>query len=152
MEKNDPREAFREALADEAVLVAARAIQAVDMEPSLGQMLELGRALSAACGAQETAMMLEAELLGYQEVAIDIPPERKAMGFASPFPVRALDLGASRSGGDFFGQPGKILSGHPHHRAANRRASDRLGSNPAGGSVGAQGPSQRDHRGVRNDG
>lgn len=89
----DPREAFRAALEDEAVLVAARAIQGDALDPSLAQMLELGRALSKACGADETAAMLEAELIGYQEARVEIPPERKALGFASPFPVRALDLG-----------------------------------------------------------
>jgi hypothetical protein len=89
----DPREAFRAALEDDEVLTAARAIQRDDLEPTLAQMLELGRAISAACGADETAAMLEAELIGYQEATVEIPPERKATGFASPFPVRALDLG-----------------------------------------------------------
>lgn len=91
--EKDPREAFRSALEDEAVLVAARAIQGETKDPSLAQMLELGRALSRACGADEAAAMLEAELVGYQEAKVEIPPERKALGFASPFPVRALDLG-----------------------------------------------------------
>src|SRR5688572_4553396 len=89
----DPRDAFRSALEDKAVLSAARAIQRDEHEASLAQMLELGRALSAACGASETAAMLEAELVGYQEAEVEIPTERKAIGFASPFPVRALDLG-----------------------------------------------------------
>ena len=37
--------------------------------------------------------MLRAELIGYAEAEVEIPAERKALGFASPFPVRALDLG-----------------------------------------------------------
>lgn len=89
----DAREAFRGALADEAVASAARAIKGASEAPSLSQMLELGRALSAACGATADAARLYAELVGYQEAATPIPEDRKAVGFASSFPVRALDLG-----------------------------------------------------------
>ncbi|MEQ8272232.1 MAG: hypothetical protein RMA76_23050 [Deltaproteobacteria bacterium] len=89
----DPRAAFRAALEDEAVHNAADRIRTTDGAPSLSQMLELGRALSAACGASEDAARLHAELVGYQEAATPIPDERKAIGFASPFPVRALDMG-----------------------------------------------------------
>jgi hypothetical protein len=80
----DPRDAFRAALEDKAVLSAARAIQRDEHEPSLAQMLELGRALSSACGATETAAMLEAELIGYQEAEVEIPPERSRSPSGSP--------------------------------------------------------------------
>ncbi len=89
----DPRAAFRAALEDEAVTSAAQRIRAADGAASLSHMLELGRALSAACGATEDASRLYAELVGYQEAEEPIPEERKALGFASPFPVRALDMG-----------------------------------------------------------
>lgn len=89
----DPRAAFRAALEDEAVNTAAQRIRAVEGAPSLSDMLELGRALSAACGAEEDAARLHAELVGYQEAGEPIPEERKAVGFASSFPVRALDMG-----------------------------------------------------------
>lgn len=89
----NPRERFGAALADDHVQRAARMICDGGDEPSLTQMLELSRALSSACGALEVARVLEAELMGYDEAGIDVPPERKAVGFASPFPVRALDLG-----------------------------------------------------------
>lgn len=87
------RDAFRRALDDDAVSTAARAIKAAEGEPSLSQMLELGRALSEACGAKQAASRLHAELIGYGEAGVQVPEDRKAVGFASPFPVRALDLG-----------------------------------------------------------
>lgn len=89
----DPRDAFRAALEDNAVLDAAKALRESDEAPSLAQMLELGRALADACGAERAGATLRAELLGYQQASVEIPPHRKATGFASPFPVRALDLG-----------------------------------------------------------
>lgn len=89
----DLRELFRAALADRAVMNAAAAIKKSGRSLTLAQMLELARALSEACGAQDAARGLRAELIGYAEAEVEIPPERKALGFASPFPVRALDLG-----------------------------------------------------------
>lgn len=92
----DPRELFRAALEDPAVVEAARAIALAKedrSDPTLAEILELGRAVAAASGATEVEKRLRAELRGYQDVDIDVPPERKATGFASAFPVRALDLG-----------------------------------------------------------
>lgn len=89
----DPREAFKAALAAPGVRNAAQAIRDGEPPMSLVQMLELGRALAEACGATRAAEMLRAELVGYAQAELEIPPERKALGFASPFPVRALDLG-----------------------------------------------------------
>jgi hypothetical protein len=92
----DPRELFRAALEDLAVVDAARAIQSArdeKSEPTLSEVLELGRAIAAAAGSTEIEKRLRAELHGYQDVDIDVPPERRATGFASAFPVRALDLG-----------------------------------------------------------
>lgn len=60
---------------------------------SLVDILELARAFSAACGADAVAARLEAELSGYQGSGLEVPEERKALGFASPFRVRALDMG-----------------------------------------------------------
>lgn len=63
-------------------------------EPSLRQMLELGRVLAEACGADELARRLAAETLGWEGIdEHDLPDERRVAGFASPFPVRALELG-----------------------------------------------------------
>lgn len=89
----DPRELFRAALSDRAVLAAAKSIREGGESSSLVQILELGRALSEACGASDVAQSLRAELVGYSATPTEIPAERKATGFASPFPVRALDLG-----------------------------------------------------------
>ncbi len=83
---------FAEALGSEGVLAVAERIRAAE-EPSLIDMLELGHALAVACDQAGHAARLHAELKGYQNSSVDVPPERKAMGFASPFPVRALDLG-----------------------------------------------------------
>src|SRR5262245_10064973 len=91
--QKDMRDPFRAALADRAVQSAATVLREKGEQASLSEMLELARALSEACGAKEVARILHAELVGYGEVEVEIPPERKALGFASPFPVRALDLG-----------------------------------------------------------
>lgn len=91
--QKDTRDVFRTALADRAVQSAATTVKEKGEQASLAEMLELARALSEACGAKDTAKVLHAELVGYGEVEVEIPPERKALGFASPFPVRALDLG-----------------------------------------------------------
>lgn len=91
--QKDMREVFRAALGDRAVLSAATVLREKGEQASLAETLELARALSEACGAAEIARSLHAELIGYGEVEVEIPPERKALGFASPFPVRALDLG-----------------------------------------------------------
>jgi hypothetical protein len=91
--KKDPRELFFAALKSEEVKEAAQSILDGEKPTSLVHMLELGRALAEACGAEENARVLRAELIGYGEAEVEIPPERKALGFASPFPVRALDLG-----------------------------------------------------------
>lgn len=89
----NPRDAFRTALEDAAVVKAARLVREAGGQPSLTMILELGRALSQACGAQDIAQRLQSELTGYLDPATPVPPERKAMGFASSFPVRALDMG-----------------------------------------------------------
>ena len=85
------REVFNAALATEQVQAAARAIR--DEGRGLPEMLALGRSLAQACGAEATAARLGAEIGGFQESSLPIPEVRKVMGFASPFPVRALDQG-----------------------------------------------------------
>lgn len=84
--------AARAALDDSQVGRAAAAIRG-NPSLSLGQLLELARALAAAAGADADAAALEAELRGYQGREEQVPPERRATGFASSFPVRALDMG-----------------------------------------------------------
>jgi hypothetical protein len=93
MSGEHPRERFLGALKSPAVRAAAESIRESGKASSLVEMLELGRAIAEACGAEEAAQILHAELIGYGEAEVEVPPERKALGFASPFPVRALDLG-----------------------------------------------------------
>jgi hypothetical protein len=93
MSNQDPRERFFSALKAPKVKEAARAIAESGKAYSLVEMLELGHAIAEACGAKQAADVLKAELVGYGEAEVEVPPERKALGFASPFPVRALDLG-----------------------------------------------------------
>src|SRR5688572_10675619 len=88
-----PPEVFRAALAHGAVVSAANSIFESGKASTLAQTTELARALAEACGDEDSARVLRAELVGYNESDQEIPPERKALGFASPFPVRALDLG-----------------------------------------------------------
>lgn len=90
--QNEGRDRARAALDEGAVRAAAAAVRAAE-QASLEQMLELGRALAAARGDAEEASRLAAELEGYQGREAHVPPERRAMGFASSFPVRALDMG-----------------------------------------------------------
>jgi hypothetical protein len=89
----DAREQFFAAIKSQEVKEAAQSILDSGKTSSLTQMLELSRAIADACGAKEAASILRAELIGYSEAEVEIPAERKALGFASPFPVRALDLG-----------------------------------------------------------
>ncbi len=85
------REVFTSALLDEGVQTAARAVRAQDR--GLPEMLALGRSLADACGAPGIAARLNAEIGGFQDSGLAIPDIRKVLGFASPFPVRALDQG-----------------------------------------------------------
>ena len=57
------------------------------------EILELGRALAKACGDEAESKQLGAEIIGYQDAGVEVPAERRALGFASPFRVRALDMG-----------------------------------------------------------
>lgn len=63
-------------------------------ERTLARVLELGAVLARACGDDDTAARLSAEVGGYEGVDEDALPDVRRVGaFASPFPVRALDLG-----------------------------------------------------------
>lgn len=93
VDHNDPRGAFQKALSDRDVLAAAQALRASKNDASLTEILELGRALAHACGDGAEAAQLHAEIAGYQDAEVEVPPERRALGFASPFRVRALDMG-----------------------------------------------------------
>lgn len=85
------REVFTDALTQQEVRDAAQAIR---MEGrGLPEMMALGRSLAQACGEASLAERLTAEIGGFQTASLPIPDVRKVMGFASPFPVRALDQG-----------------------------------------------------------
>ncbi len=61
---------------------------------TLREVLELAGALAQVRGSPEVAGRLSAELSGYDDAPeADLPEERRVHAFASPFPVRALDLG-----------------------------------------------------------
>ena len=64
-----------------------------DGDRGLIAMLTLGRELAKACGDSEGSARLAAELEGFGDTPADVPDERRATGYASAFPVRALDLG-----------------------------------------------------------
>ena len=91
-ENMDPRDRARAALDDDAVRAAAQALRGAEA-PSLAQMLSLGQALAQASGAEEAAARLALELEGFAGQESKVPDDRKAAGFASSFPVRALDMG-----------------------------------------------------------
>lgn len=82
----------RAALDDAGVKKAAAALR-LGSQGSLQDILELGRALAEAAGDTAHAQRIEAEIMGYQGREQEIPTERRANGFASSFPVRALDMG-----------------------------------------------------------
>lgn len=88
-----PRARLAAALDHPEVVEVARSMAGDSGERGLVPMLALGRALARACGDAEVASRLGAELEGYADGDVDVPPVRRATGFASAFPVRALDLG-----------------------------------------------------------
>jgi hypothetical protein len=90
-ERPDPKMAFVEVLGHRAVQRAAQMIRAA-RQPSLVEMLELGRALAEAVEDSDRERLLRAELYGYEVAQLEIPSERRVVGFASPFPVRAIGL------------------------------------------------------------
>lgn len=83
--------ALQSVLGHEAVRRAAEMIRK-QREPALVEMLELGRALAEASLDLVRERGLRAELLGYDSVGLEVPPERRVAGYASPFPVRAIGL------------------------------------------------------------
>jgi|GEM_PF-2947041 hypothetical protein len=83
--------ALQSVLGHEAVRRAAEMIRK-QREPALVEMLELGRALAEASLDLVRERGLRAELLGYDNVGLEVPPERRVAGYASPFPVRAIGL------------------------------------------------------------
>ncbi|MEO1232886.1 MAG: hypothetical protein AAFZ18_28730 [Myxococcota bacterium] len=86
-----PRARLRAALDDPGVMEVARAMSQ-DGDRSLAAMLRLGFELARACGDDEASQLLQAELEGY-DASGEVPEVRRAQGYASAFPVRALDLG-----------------------------------------------------------
>lgn len=87
---SDPQTALARALSDSGVQASARVLRELGEQPTLVQMLRFGLALADASGDQDQARRLLAEVEGYEAVGLEVPPERKVVGFASPFPVRAI--------------------------------------------------------------
>jgi hypothetical protein len=88
---HDPGKAFGEILRHKAVQRAAQVIRG-SKQPTLIEMLELGRSLAEAVGDGDRETQLRAELVGYEAAGLEIPSERRVVGFASAFPVRAIGL------------------------------------------------------------
>lgn len=90
-----PRSRLESALRDGEVAVAASAYRAEGEEPSLEVTLRFARALCSALGDRARVARFAGELDGFDEAGADVvtPRVRMVQGFASPFPVRALDLG-----------------------------------------------------------
>ncbi|MBX2811895.1 MAG: hypothetical protein KTR25_08795 [Myxococcales bacterium] len=89
-----PRAQLIKALGDPQVVEVARSIALGDAdEMQLRDILGLSLRLAQASGDHGIAARLEAEVCGYAEGATDVPDVRRATGFASAFPVRALDMG-----------------------------------------------------------
>ena len=86
-----PKARLIAALADAQVKASAQSLMA---RPGyLEQTLDFSRTLALAYGNVDTASKLEAELEGYEDTDKSVPDVRRATGFASPFPVRALEMG-----------------------------------------------------------
>lgn len=92
LEITEPRARLRAALDDPEVAEVA-AIMDDTGDRSLVSLVRLGLALAKACGDGPAARRLDSELSGYGEAPTEVPEVRRATGFASAFPVRALDLG-----------------------------------------------------------
>lgn len=90
-QKSEPKKAYVETLGHRAVQRAAQMIQSAS-NPSLVDLLELGRAMAEAANDTERERVLRAELKGYETAQLEVPPERRVVGYASPFPVRAIGL------------------------------------------------------------
>lgn len=86
----EPQSALARALTNQGVQASARVLRELGGQPSLVQMLRFGFALADASGDELQARRLLAEVEGYEAVGLEVPPERKVVGFASPFPVRAI--------------------------------------------------------------
>ncbi|MEM7674450.1 MAG: hypothetical protein AAF449_00445 [Myxococcota bacterium] len=79
------------AVGQASFITAARVVR--EGQGSLPDKLAMACALAEAMGAHQRAQRLAAETGGFQDSGLPIPEIRKVMGFASPFPVRALDQG-----------------------------------------------------------
>jgi hypothetical protein len=87
----DLKQRLLTALGTTPVVDAARAVR--ERGPKgLAETLTLARALAEALGDDARAAQLDAELIGYENVGLEVPPERRVGGYASPFPVRAIGL------------------------------------------------------------
>lgn len=82
-----------EALGRAEVVKAAWAVKKQWPLLGLSELLQLGQALAEAMGQEPLAAILKAEIEGYKDEALEVPSERRVVGFASAFPVRALDQG-----------------------------------------------------------
>jgi hypothetical protein len=78
-------------LGDDAVRRAADVVRGTS-DVGLVDILELARALADGVGDVARSRSLVAELRGFEAAGMEVPPERRVVGFASPFPVRAIGL------------------------------------------------------------
>lgn len=85
------RRALDSVLADDAVRRAADVLRGIT-DPGLVEVLDLARALADGSGDHTRSRSLVAELRGFEAAGLEVPPERRVVGFASPFPVRAIGL------------------------------------------------------------
>lgn len=88
---NGARARLASALGREDVKEAAQTLREALPKMGLRELLGLGRALSLGLSKEEEAAGLQAELEGYADDGVTVPEVRKVVGFASAFPVRALD-------------------------------------------------------------
>ncbi len=91
-EQPDLREQLMDALSQAEVRDAAMLLQHDEGTDLLG-ILRFAYAMCAASGDEDTALRLKDEIEGFQDAARPVPEDRRVLGFASPFRVRALDAG-----------------------------------------------------------
>ena len=77
-------------LQNQSVREAASQLKNATEATDLSGVLRFAKAMAEARGDQDSVKILTAELEGYEAHNIEIPERRRAIGFASSFPVRAI--------------------------------------------------------------
>ncbi len=88
-----PPRGWSAALEDPEFRRVAQALSSQEDRRALAGLLALGHAIARVGGDDGAADRLAAELNGYGDNALEVPPVRRVSGLASAFPVRALELG-----------------------------------------------------------